>query len=92
MLKSNGTISYKLSDGRIETKNVSYIQESAGLVTIFEKDEENQVIKEIFIYDPIREKWYIPNGIDEYDEVIWKEFDGQVIQFEFNTRYYTIQN
>lgn len=87
MLSEKGIIIYKLPNGKVEFKSISSINWGIGLLTISEKDLEDNVLKDIFIYDPEREKWFIPDGLDEYDEILWKEFEGEVIYFKFNTEY-----
>ena len=88
MIRNNGTITYKPENAsEAITKKIAHIEWNQGLLSLFEVDHEDNVLEEIFLYDPDKENWYLPNYVDDYGEVVWKQFQGDILEFGFKVEY-----
>ena len=85
MIKTKGTITYTTKENPDQPiiRNVLSAYQQAGLYQINLKDSNGSPSE--FIYMLRSKELLIPDKKDEYGEILYKEFDGKIISFEYTT-------
>ena len=81
MLKTKGSIIYSTSDNPSTsvTQNIAYTQQFGDSFEVFTDTDKR------FYYYKSVDKWLVSCKKDEYDELLYDEFDGKIISFEYTT-------
>lgn len=89
MIKEEGYITYlpKGSDKPV-TEKVIYASWFCGDLLV----HTDSILEYKFYYQTSTDKWVVPYKRDEeYGTMLYKEFDGKVLKFEYNT-YMSLEN
>lgn len=86
MLKTKGTITYTTKENPDQpiTEEVLSAYQQAGTYQVNIKLPAKYRYP-YFLYYGYSKKWMVPDKEDKYGDLLYKEFDGKIISFEYTT-------